>query len=365
MEDLIALLEAAQDRDRVLDRRLVHLDGLEAALERGVLFDILAVLVERRRADAVQLAARQHGLEEVARVHAALGLARADDRVQLVDEEDDAALGTADLLEHGLESLLEFAAVLCAGDQRAHVEGEDRLVLQALRHVAADDALGQALGDGRLADARLADQHRVVFRLAREDADDVADLAVAADDGVKLVFAGALDQIRAVFRERVIGALRIVAGHGRGLDLGKLRGKGGLGDAVVGKAALDGGRGGGENADHQMLHRDIFVAHALRGLFGGVQRAVGLRREIDLRPGADLGQRGDRGVKLGEQLVAVHAHLAQQRRDQPAVLVDERIEQMLRRDGAVAVFLRHGFGGIESLQALLCIVLSIHVNTPC
>ena len=51
--DLIALLQAAQDGNGVLDRRLVDHDGLEAALEGGVLFDILAVLVERGRADAV------------------------------------------------------------------------------------------------------------------------------------------------------------------------------------------------------------------------------------------------------------------------------------------------------------------------
>ena len=60
--DLIALLQAAQDGNGVLDRRLVDHDGLEAALEGGVLFDILAVLVERGRADAVQLAAGQHRL---------------------------------------------------------------------------------------------------------------------------------------------------------------------------------------------------------------------------------------------------------------------------------------------------------------
>ena len=40
----------------------------------------------------------------------------------------------------------------------------DLLVLQALRNVAADDALGQALDDGRLTDAGLADQHRIVLR---------------------------------------------------------------------------------------------------------------------------------------------------------------------------------------------------------
>jgi len=61
--DLIALLQAAQDGNGVLDRRLVDHDGLEAALEGGVLFDILAVLVERGRANAVQLAAGEHRLE--------------------------------------------------------------------------------------------------------------------------------------------------------------------------------------------------------------------------------------------------------------------------------------------------------------
>ena len=62
VEILVALLEAAEDGDGILHRRLIHLHGLEAALERGVLLNILAVLVERRGADAVQLAARQHGL---------------------------------------------------------------------------------------------------------------------------------------------------------------------------------------------------------------------------------------------------------------------------------------------------------------
>ena len=93
MVDLEALPQAAQDRDRVLDRRLVDHHRLEAALERRVLLDVLAVLVERGRADAVQLAAREHRLEHVAGVHRALGRAGADDGVQLVDEQDDPALG--------------------------------------------------------------------------------------------------------------------------------------------------------------------------------------------------------------------------------------------------------------------------------
>ncbi|MPM33194.1 hypothetical protein SDC9_79763 [bioreactor metagenome] len=62
VEHLIAFLEPAQDRDRILNRRLVDHDRLEAPLKRGVLLNVLAVFVNRRRADAVQLAARQHRL---------------------------------------------------------------------------------------------------------------------------------------------------------------------------------------------------------------------------------------------------------------------------------------------------------------
>ena len=91
MVHLIALAQSPQDRDRVLDGRLVDDDRLESAFERGVLLDVLAVLVERRGADAVQLTARQHRLQHVARVHGALGSAGADHRVQLVDEQDDLA----------------------------------------------------------------------------------------------------------------------------------------------------------------------------------------------------------------------------------------------------------------------------------
>ena len=87
--DLVLVLQAAQDRDRVLDRGLADHDRLEPPLERRVLLDVLAVLVERRRADAAQLAARQGRLEHVGRVHRALGRARAHERVQLVDEADD------------------------------------------------------------------------------------------------------------------------------------------------------------------------------------------------------------------------------------------------------------------------------------
>ena len=105
---------------------------LEAPRQRRVLLDVLAVFVERGRADAMQLAARQRRLQQVGGVHRAVGLAGADQRVHLVDEQDDAALGRRDLVEHRLQPLLELAAIFRAGDQRAHVERQQLLVLAAI-----------------------------------------------------------------------------------------------------------------------------------------------------------------------------------------------------------------------------------------
>jgi hypothetical protein len=53
--------------------------------------------------------------------------------------------------------------------------------LQGLRHVVVDDALREALHDGSLANARLADEARVVLRAPRQDLDRPPDLVVSAD----------------------------------------------------------------------------------------------------------------------------------------------------------------------------------------
>ena len=207
MVHLEALAQTAQDRDGVRHARLVDHHGLEAPFESGVLLDVPAILVEGGRADAVQLAPREQRLEHVARVHGAFRSAGSDDVVQLVDEQQDAALGALHLVQHGLQALLELAAVLRARDQHAHVEREDRLVAEALGHVAVHDALGEPLDDGRLADPWIANQHRVVLRLAGEDLDHAADLAVATDHRVEPPAARLRHEVPSVSLERLVRRL--------------------------------------------------------------------------------------------------------------------------------------------------------------
>ena len=208
---LVAVAQALEDLHGLLRRRLVDADLLEAALQGAVALEVLAVLVERRRADGLQLPARERRLEDRGGVDRALGGTRADEVVELVDEQDDvAALG--DLLHHLLEALLELAAVLRAGDEGGQIQRVDLLALEQLGHVGVGDALGEALDDGGLADAGLADEHRVVLRAAREDLHDPLDLGLTAHDGVELALGGELREVAAELVQELRGLLALALG---------------------------------------------------------------------------------------------------------------------------------------------------------
>ena len=183
--DLVELLEIGleplHDLDRIRDRRLVDVDLLEAPHQRAVLLEMLAVFLVGGRADAAQVAAGERRFQQVRGIHgAAAGRTGADHRVDFVDEHDGARLAL-DLLDHRLEPFFEIAAIAGAGEQRAHVELEDRAVLQDLGHIVIDDAPGQAFGDRRLADARIADEERIVLLPAAQDLDGAVDLRLPPD----------------------------------------------------------------------------------------------------------------------------------------------------------------------------------------
>ena len=201
----VFVLQPAQDRDGVLDGRLVNIDRLEAAGQGRVLLDVLFVFVERGGADAMQFAARQRRLEQVRGVHGAVGLAGADQGVHFVDEKNVGAGRGRHFLQHGLETFLEFTAIFGAGDQRAEIEREQFLVVEAFRHVAIDDAQRQTLDDRGLADAGLADQHRIVFGPTRQDLNGSADFFVAPNDRIKLAVTGGLGEVTRILLQRVVG----------------------------------------------------------------------------------------------------------------------------------------------------------------
>ena len=365
MVDLVALLEPAQDADRVGDGRLGHVHRLEAPFQRRILLD-RAVLVQRRRPDHAQPSAREQRLEHVRRVHRALGRSGADDGVELVDEGDDAPVGRLDLLEHRLEPLLELAAVLRAGDHRGQVELDELLVLEQRRDVALDDATREALDDGGLPHAWLTDEHRVVLRAAHEHLDGATDLLVTADDRVEPTLTGGRGQVARILLERLVGRL----GVGRGDALGASDRLQRLQQPIAREAGVTQHAGGavaaGEHREHEVLGGRVLVAESLRLDECGFERADERVADAGLAGRAVGGrQRVEHRVESTTHVGRVRAGTLQQRHRQPLGLVEQRTQQMRlgrlrmvavarRRQRGTQCILRPAGQSLEVHPVLLC-----------
>ena len=306
--------DALEDLDGLLDGGLLDHDRLEAAFEGGIALDVLAVLVERGRANALELSAGERGLQDVGRIDGAFGRSGPNEHVQLIDEQD-AVAGALDLLDDLLEALFELAAVFGAGDERPDIEGEQALPLERLGDISRDDALSEEFGDGRLPNARFADEHGVVLGPARKDLDDAFQLVRTADNGVELSVPGGGGEVNPelVHRGRAGGLA------GAGTSAGSLRGRlaedaGGFGaDAleVDAEAFEDAGRDAFAFADEsqeQVLGADVAVVEAAGLIDGELDDLLRSWREADLAEDGAVATSNDE-LDRGADLVQLHAQV--------------------------------------------------------
>ena len=327
--------------------------GLEATGESRILLEIFLVFGPGRGGDRAQLAARERRLQQIGRIVLARRAAGADQRVGLVDEQDD-RLGTGlGLLDHRLEAILEFALHAGAGLQQAEIERAQGDVAQRRRHIARRDAQRQAFDDGGLADARFAGEDRVVLPAARQDVDHLPDFGVTPEDRVDLAGLGLRREIdRELIEGRGSARPRLARpGAGRfGADglAGRLRCLGRVGaDRLV--LALERVR-----RDLRELGRDLagmarqhFVgdqrpqqmarAHAIRALFDGGQQPALLYHLDDIgrerRRARVAGLHPvERAIDVRQQACRLDVPLAQDRGEVAVGAIEQADQQMFDLD---------------------------------
>ena len=353
---LVARLERSQDLDRVLDARLLDIDGLEATLEGWVLGEVLAEFLGRGGADNLEGTTREHGLEHGARIDRTLGRTRTDDGVHLVNKQDD-VVGFGRLLDHVLEALLKLTAILGARDKTRQIERPDILVHEVFWHVAGGDLLGQALDDSRFAHAGVTQDKRVVLGAARKDLHHALDFLFATDHGVELAVARLLREVGRELLKR-IGATPLLL---RGIRAAKERqartGTPGTGAGertllvlVLGSKLFDGlfDRSGRhtqahedvhghavalfDDADQQVLGRHVGLVVLTRHAEGALHHANDERRKGKLGSLGLLAGLGNRGLDLFEgihDVVVGDIERAQRLSGNALVLLGEREQQML------------------------------------
>ena len=215
---LVVRLQALENLDGLLDRRLADLDLLEAPGQSAIALERRLVFRVGRRADAAQLPGRDGGLEDVRRVHrSAAHRSGADDGVDLVDEEDRIRLGQQRIHDR-FQALLELTAILRAGENSAHIERPDDRVFQHGRNLILRDLEREPLGDCSLTDAGLTDEEGIVLPSPAENLNGSLQLRLAADKRIDLTFLRPLVQVDGEEFERIAGLLGrrlFIAGEGR------------------------------------------------------------------------------------------------------------------------------------------------------
>ena len=290
---------------------------------------MLAVFLVGGRAHAADGARSKRGLQQIGRIHrAAGGRAGADHGVYFVDEQNRARM-RLEFLEDLLQPFLEIAAVAGACEQGAHVEREHGRRRQYLRHLAVDDALGEAFGDRGLADAGFADEQGIVLLPPAQHLDRTVDLGIAADDGIDLAVARLLVEVDAVGLERLALLLGILVALGLGFLVdaahrARFRHPGPLGDAVA-------------DVVHRVVARHVLLLQEI----GGMTLALGENRDQHVGAGhffatgrLDVNYRAlDHALEAGGRLGVVGA-VGNQIFEFGFEIVDEAGAQLVEIDAA-------------------------------
>src|SRR5271169_107890 len=201
VELFVAILYTEQHLDRVRLVRRGNFNGLETPLERTVFLNRFPVLSWSGCADALNLAARQCRLQNVRRIERTLGRARADQRMELINE-DDGILRLHQLFHDGFQPLFELSAIFRSSNNQGEIERKNSLVCEERWNLAVGDALRQAFNDSRLAHAGLTNQHRIVLGAAAQNLDHTLELPVAADQRIQLAVHRGLREVARKFAQQ-------------------------------------------------------------------------------------------------------------------------------------------------------------------
>ena len=191
---LIAVLKTVDNRNGVVGVWLADVDWLETPLKCSVLLDMFTVLFCRSCTDDLDFSTRQWWLQDGCGIDGALCGTCANDGVNLVNEED-VILGFLQLSNNLLHAVLKLTAILGTCYQTCQVKRPNLLTAQNVRNVAGCNELSQALNNGGLANARIAQDKWVVLLTARKNLHDTLNLAVTTNDGVKLFICGKLGKV--------------------------------------------------------------------------------------------------------------------------------------------------------------------------
>src|SRR5580698_7691120 len=129
MISLVAGPDSAKNHQHGFVARLFDNDQIKATGKRTILLYFFTIFVISCRANATQFTACERRFQDVGGIHATFVAACPNQRMQLVEEQNDLALACPALIDNALDPLFEFPAILSPCHHGGKVKSEYSAVL--------------------------------------------------------------------------------------------------------------------------------------------------------------------------------------------------------------------------------------------
>ena len=173
-----------QHGQRIRSGRLPDHDRTKPTLQRRILFDVFSIFFQRCGADNLNFSPSQRRFQQVCRIDGAFRGTGAHQGVHFVHKENHVS-APANLREDVPDPFFKLTTVFRPRQHTGHVQAQQPLALQQLRHLSRRDPLGQSLYNGGLPHARLPDQGWIIFVFPAEYAHHCLQFRFPTDDRVR------------------------------------------------------------------------------------------------------------------------------------------------------------------------------------
>src|SRR5579859_334209 len=273
--------------------------------------------------------------------------------MQLIDEQNDLPFGLGDFLENGFQAVFKFAAEFCSSHERGKIQRHDAFCFEYVRNVTGNDALREAFDDGRLAHARFADQHRVVFGAPRQDLHHAANLFITANNRVKFLLSRQFRQVASIFLQRRVRGLRVLrrdalvsSNTSQGLQNRLVRSSLLL-QQLAGRVAIAFG-----NRQKKMFGGDRFIFETIGLLECLLEDVVERTTHVLLGEALHFGETRDLAFDFVGERLGVDTKAREQRRHDAIRLRHERGQQVHRLNLLILVPGGYFLGALDGLLRL-------------
>ncbi|MPM64722.1 hypothetical protein SDC9_111611 [bioreactor metagenome] len=179
MVRFVSISKPLKNMHRIIDRRFINKNRLETAFKGRILFYIFSILFKSRCAYNLKFSSRQTRLKNISRIDSPFSSASSNYCVNLVNKDDNIS-SLSKFLQKLPHSLFEFASILCACNEIAHIQLNYFFPSQNFCDITIVYLLRESFNNSCFSYSWIAKENRIVLCASRKNLNNSLNFFITA-----------------------------------------------------------------------------------------------------------------------------------------------------------------------------------------